>query len=180
MPGRRVSGHSYVTIDDGIGCVCGWRSGPATKRVGRAAYAEHLEQARSARVSVCRDCGEAKDAKLMSTAKPGLCKACSTARTRAWAAEHPDEWERHRRRSWLKQKYGITPEQYDERLAAQGGVCAICGDPPEDPRGYRMHVDHCHDTGAVRGILCGPCNRGLGNFGDDVDRLLAAVEYLRR
>lgn len=115
----------------------------------------------------------------MSTAKPGLCKSCSSARTRAWAEAHPEEWERHRRRSWLKRKYGITPEQYDDLLAAQGGVCAICGDPSEDSRGYRMHVDHCHDTGRVRGILCGPCNRGLGNFEDDVDRLLAAVAYLR-
>jgi hypothetical protein len=116
----------------------------------------------------------------MSVAKQGLCKSCSTARTRVWAAEHPEEWERHRRRSWLGRKYGITPEEYDERLAEQGGVCAICRRPPEDPRGYKMHVDHCHQSGDVRGILCGSCNRGLGNFGDDADRLLAAVEYLRR
>ncbi|WP_343907161.1 endonuclease VII domain-containing protein [Nocardioides aquiterrae] len=114
------------------------------------------------------------------SAKPGLCKSCSSARTRAWRDANPDEWERHRRRSYLKQKYGITPEQYDEILAAQGGVCAICGDPPADSRGYRMHVDHCHSTGRVRGILCGPCNRGLGNFADNPTRLLAAVDYLHR
>jgi hypothetical protein len=64
-------------------------------------------------------------------------------------------------------------------LAAQGGVCAICGAPPEDPRGYRMHIDHCHDTGRVRGILCGGCNRGMGNFGDDIARLQGAIRYLQ-
>lgn len=64
-------------------------------------------------------------------------------------------------------------------LAAQGGACAICQTPPEDPRGYRMHVDHCHSTGQVRGILCGPCNRGIGNLDDDPERCIAAAEYLR-
>lgn len=179
MPGRRVPGHAHTIDERGVHCTCGWSSDVATKRARRSAYAEHLDTARTERLSTCRDCKEVKDAKLMSTAKPGLCKQCSSARTRAWAQANPEEWERHRRRSWLKRKYGITPEEYDERLAAQGGVCAICGEPPEDPRGYRMHVDHDHATGAVRGILCGSCNRGLGNFGDDIDRLLAAVEYLR-
>jgi len=114
----------------------------------------------------------------MSRSKPSICKGCSTARTRAWAEAHPDEWERHRRRSWLKRKYGITPEEYDAILERQGGVCAICKAPPGDPRGYRMHVDHAHDDGRVRGILCGPCNQGLGRLGDDVERLRAAIEYL--
>lgn len=171
-----------ATFDEhGVRCICGWADPTArTKRTRRSSYAEHLEASRVARLGTCRDCQQPKDAKLMSKAKPGLCKACSTARTRAWAEANPTEWERHRRRSWLKRKYGITIEQYDEMLAAQGGVCPICGTPPADPRGYRMHIDHCHDTGRVRGILCGPCNQGIGNLGDDPDRLLAAVEYLRR
>lgn len=115
----------------------------------------------------------------MSRAKPSICKACSTARARAWAEANPDAWERHRRRSWLKQKYGITPERYDDILSTQGGVCAICKQPPDDPRGYRMHVDHDHATGRVRGILCGPCNQGIGRLGDSIERLRAAIEYLQ-
>lgn len=120
------------------------------------------------------------DLKRMSRHKPSLCKTCATARTKEWATQHPEEWERHRRRSWLKRKYGITPEDYDRILAAQGGVCAICRTPPPDPRGFRMHVDHDHESGRVRGILCGPCNQGIGNLGDDVERLRAAIKYLRR
>lgn len=86
------------------------------------------------------------------------------------------------RRSKLKHTYDITPEQYDEMLAAQGGVCAICKqpetlvDPKKGPR--RLAVDHNHTTGANRGLLCANCNNGLGRFDDSVERLLSAVAYL--
>lgn len=116
----------------------------------------------------------------MSTAKPGLCKSCSTARTQAWAAAHPNEWDRHRRRSHLKQKYGITPERYDELLAEQCAVCAICGGGEADARLYKLHVDHDHATGQVRGLLCGSCNTGIGLLKDDPIRLELALAYLRR
>ena len=175
MPGRRVPGHTL----SGTSCLCEWTTDEPTKRGIRAAYAEHLAEARASHVVTCRDCGRQRTPREMSRSKPSICKTCSTARTRAWAEANPDEWERHRRKSYLKQKYGITPERYDDMLAAQGGVCAVCGTPPEDPRGYRMHVDHCHDTGRVRGILCGSCNRGMGNFGDDIARLEAAIRYLQ-
>lgn len=78
--------------------------------------------------------------------------------------------------------YGITPDQYDAMLTGQGGRCAICGNPP-DPNGVRaasrLHVDHCHETGRVRGLLCSRCNQGLGYFRDDENLLLAAVRYLK-
>jgi hypothetical protein len=79
------------------------------------------------------------------------------------------------RRARLK-KYGLTPEQMAAMLAAQGEACAICesGDPGQ--RGWA--TDHDHATGAVRGILCGACNLGLGKFGDDPERLRRAAEYL--
>ena len=62
----------------------------------------------------------------------------------------------------LKRKFGISPEQYEEMLKAQRGGCAICGRVPE--AGKTFHVDHDHDTGAVRGLLCQPCNHALGLF----------------
>lgn len=64
-------------------------------------------------------------------------------------------------------------------LVRQGGVCAICGGPP-DGRWKRFHVDHCHKTGRVRGLLCRKCNNGLGNFGDSVETMRKAIAYLRR
>lgn len=74
--------------------------------------------------------------------------------------------------------YGVSLEQYEAMMAAQGGVCAICGTSDWPGKDNRPHVDHCHETGKVRGILCGPCNNGLGNFGDDPARLRAAAAYL--
>jgi Recombination endonuclease VII len=83
----------------------------------------------------------------------------------------------------LKSKYNLTTEQHDEMLAAQNGLCALCGNPP-DPNGVRaasrLHVDHDHLTGAVRALLCNVCNQGLGHFRDDPDLLIAAAEYIKR
>ncbi|MFJ5620616.1 endonuclease VII domain-containing protein [Micromonospora sp. NPDC093243] len=67
----------------------------------------------------------------------------------------------------------IGQREFDELLAGQGGVCAVCGDP--DPE----HVDHDHRTGWVRGILCFNCNGGLGQFRDSPTRLARAITYLR-
>jgi len=114
----------------------------------------------------------------MSKGSPHLCKPCRNLTTQEWAAAHPSEWENHKRKSMLKRKYGITPEDFDAMLAAQGGVCAVCGTSGIDSRGFRPHIDHCHRSGRVRGILCGPCNRGLGSFRDSPEVLRGALAYL--
>lgn len=80
------------------------------------------------------------------------------------------------RKSHLKRTYGISVEAYDEMLAAQGGVCAICGRRPRDD--ISLHVDHCHITGRLRGLLCFRCNNGVGDFGHDPTLLMAALGYL--
>lgn len=72
--------------------------------------------------------------------------------------------------------YGISRTQYDELLTAQHGTCAACGQVPANQRGF--HVDHDHETGAVRGLLCMGCNVALGHLGDSVDRILALLLYL--
>lgn len=77
----------------------------------------------------------------------------------------------------LASRYGMTLDEYREREDSQGGRCAICGDEPE---GGRLHVDHNHTTGAVRDLLCRPCNHALGNAKDDPDRLQAMIAYLQR
>lgn len=83
----------------------------------------------------------------------------------------------YQRNVTLKRKYGITVEQYEEILQYQKGVCAICGKPPKEGHA-RLSVDHCHKTGLLRGLLCWLCNRLLGSFRDDKDRLKSAIEYL--
>lgn len=73
---------------------------------------------------------------------------------------------------------GISADEFDALLAAQGGGCAICGAVPERVAG--LHLDHCHETGAIRGICCSRCNHGLGLFRDDPELLEAAARYLRQ
>lgn len=75
----------------------------------------------------------------------------------------------------LLRTYAISIEQYEEMLAAQDDRCAICRKAP--PEGRRLAVDHDHDTGRVRGLLCTACNAALGSF-PSADVLLAALSYL--
>jgi hypothetical protein len=100
---------------------------------------------------------------------------------RKWRAANRDKV----RAAKLRTQYGLDQASFDSIFAAQGHGCAICG--RAEPRSTNWHVDHdhacCPPKGScgkcVRGILCGPCNRGLGYFGDDESRLVAAAEYLR-
>ncbi len=80
------------------------------------------------------------------------------------------------RASHLKRKFGLTLEQYDAMLEAQGGGCFICGRPPRED--ISLHVDHDHSTGKVRGILCFRCNNALADFQEDTALLHKAVAYL--
>ena len=75
-------------------------------------------------------------------------------------------------RARLKREYNITPEIFQEMYEEQDGCCKIC------KRERRLVIDHCHDTGVVRGLLCHKCNSALGAFGDDVSGLMRAVNYL--
>ena len=78
----------------------------------------------------------------------------------------------------LKRNYGITLVEYDEMLAAQQIKCAICKKDQSD--GGHLCIDHCHETGKIRGLLCHSCNRGLGFFKDQTAILEAAIAYLER
>lgn len=78
----------------------------------------------------------------------------------------------------LQKLYGITAQRYRELLDQQGGCCAICKATAVGGNGKRWHVDHCHKTGAIRGLLCQRCNMGLGYFRDDPALLAQAIKYL--
>lgn len=99
-----------------------------------------------------------------------------------WRDDNPDRV----LHAHLMRTFGISLEQYNEMLELQDGVCAICGDAPdvrdEDRRSQgvasRLVVDHCHQTGRVRGLLCAACNKGIGLLQDSVTVVRAALEYL--
>ena len=98
------------------------------------------------------------------------CKPCHNARGK----ESKERLFGGSRHYHLMRRYGIGAAEVDAMVEAQGGLCAICRENPAE------HVDHCHETGAVRGILCFNCNGGLGQFRDRVDILLKAIRYLER
>jgi len=78
----------------------------------------------------------------------------------------------------LRKKYGITIVQYEEMLSSQHGLCAICEKPPAE--GKLLHVDHCHKTNVVRGLLCNQCNWYLGKIDNDDDLIGRLLDYLKR
>ena len=90
-------------------------------------------------------------------------------------------WEENQRGRY--RRYGLTEQSYLALLVSQGNTCAICTVPLKahnelGDRKFNTHIDHCHSTGKVRGILCSGCNLGIGHFKDDISKLRAAIAYL--
>ena len=102
---------------------------------------------------------------------------------RAWNAKQKvlDEkkYREKLRNHRLNHRHGITQEDYDDILARQGGHCALCNGTPAQERHGCLHVDHCHETGRVRGLLCEQHNMALGKLGDTEDALMKVLDYLR-
>lgn len=147
----------------------------------------------------CRLCGEEKELSEFPKGRH-QCRECFNAKQRAryqarilteegrakvqeWRSNYAERvgreaqlayWREHN----LKSKYGMSHNDYLDMLALQEGKCAICG--AEDPKrngDKHLHVDHCHKTGKVRGLLCNACNRGLGYLGEA--NIEAALQYLK-
>lgn len=85
----------------------------------------------------------------------------------------PSDWEYN-----LYKHYRMPAGRYQEMLDEQGGLCAICRE--KCATGRRLAVDHDHDTGKIRGLLCLNCNHGIGKLGDDPKRIRAAADYLAK
>jgi hypothetical protein len=136
---------------------------------------------------LCIDCNAAP-----KTAGRSVCKACNYQRVKAWRRANPDKFAAQvarekakltpetRRRRLLAKRYGMTPERYAEMLAAQRGICAGCGAAAENNVYGVLAVDHDHQTGAIRGLLCNPCNTVLGLVRERAATLLALVDYLAK
>lgn len=95
------------------------------------------------------------------------------AETKEWQQKNPAK-----RKAQRLRKFGLTLAEFESMLALQGGGCAICGHADRSIPNFFPVVDHCHKTGAVRGLLCMNCNMGLGKFADNPQRLSAASAYL--
>ncbi|MGW7549049.1 endonuclease VII domain-containing protein [Streptomyces sp. NPDC054770] len=95
--------------------------------------------------------------KTSSDGWASYCRACRAERNRV---------------SYFKRKYGLTEAERDALIASQRGVCCICLSAPA------AHVDHCHETGRVRGVLCFSCNAALGQFKDQPEVIRRAAAYV--
>ena len=100
-------------------------------------------------------------------------------RTKRWQAANMDKVRAYRQKKNLLRsamRAGIERDDFYGLVEAQDGCCAICGEPCRS--GRRLAIDHDHQTGKFRALLCGRCNAGLGSFKDDIARLARAIAYL--
>jgi hypothetical protein len=148
-------------------------------RMGRK-WTEEQRKARSimfATDPLCPRCGEREPTAFYTHKKNGRrsnahCAKCHKQQCR----------NKYNAKSMLQKRadkavsYGLTPQQYIDMYEKQCGKCAICNEIPKTQRG--LHVDHCHETGVVRGLLCHGCNVGIGNFLHSTELMNKAVKYL--
>lgn len=110
------------------------------------------------------------------------CKNCCKKRRKKqydkFKIESPELYKTKTRESHLQQEYGINSVDYNILFTNQLGRCRICN-VHQDELKKPLFVDHCHTTNKIRGLLCDPCNRGLGCFKDTIELFLNAIKYLR-
>lgn len=106
------------------------------------------------------------------------CKPCVLAQSKEFY-KTPQGRKSKLEHAWKSRGFNFTVEQYDELMAKQDKVCAICG-VEKNRNGSALCVDHNHKTGQIRGLLCHFCNTALGKFGDDIKMLQKAIQYLEK
>jgi hypothetical protein len=142
-------------------------------------------------MKLCGNCGETKPFTEFSkrtrktmVSYQSQCKSCNSqyrrdnrehgnAYRRGYVARLSEKHKLQKRYSHVLRTYNLSKEAYDAMLQEQNGLCKICCTAPA------VVVDHCHRTGTVRGLLCTPCNSGLGMFRDDYQIVHKAAEYLQ-
>jgi hypothetical protein len=141
---------------------------------------EYFEQLRTKRkaAGLCLACGK----------HPYPCEPCRKRNRELIKKKRDGIPLPERQKSWktnrdyfLKHKFGINEQIYNEMLARQNNGCAICKKTTSgDKRTKHLAVDHCHKTGVVRGLLCAACNKGIGLFKDSQQNLTNAIAYLQK
>jgi hypothetical protein len=126
---------------------------------------------------VCTKCRVDKPLEEFYVAKKGRlgrfahCKVCHSQ----YRTNNLERCKVRDRSAHLRRTYGLDAQGFDSLLASQSGGCGICGKLKA-----KMCVDHCHQTGTIRGILCGACNTAIGNLGDNVEGVTRALYYLQK
>jgi hypothetical protein len=143
-----------------------------------------------------RRCQKCKDLKLLNEffvrnkerkLKSTYCKTCFQQINNEYKKNNPitkkeiskREYQKNKRNylnSNYKRKYGISHDEYDEIVKKQEGVCYICNLKPKT----KLFIDHCHSTGKIRDLLCGNCNRLIGESKENIQVLLNAIKYLQK
>lgn len=130
-------------------------------------------------LKTCKVCGVEKNISDFYTGRRD-CKDCKNAAARKKYIDDPQTTQRNliRMRERAKERrYGITQEQFEQMLIDQNNKCNICS---IEFKGTKYtHIDHCHDTNRVRGLLCNDCNLALGQFNDNTDIMDNAIKYLQ-
>jgi hypothetical protein len=153
---------------------------------------------------LCKKCGCTKPLSAFGSDKrrkygvTTACKACRNPQSKKWRDLNPERVKeinaknrdmrreyyqsparkRRYRNTDLIRRFGISHDDYEVILNSQGGVCAICKKVRTDKGKQHMVIDHSHENGHIRGVLCSQCNKALGCFCDDVNILKSAIEYL--
>jgi hypothetical protein len=170
----------------------------AAAEASRRWRANHPEQAKQVEREAYhrRQAKEGKESKERRLLTPDERRERNRRKVSAWQKANPEkvrvqrcgQYARHREERLAKnrlrqlKRYGLTLEQF----AAFGERCGICSAASsgrfsaKTGREYPMHIDHCHDTQRVGGLLCSRCNIGLGYFAHDITRMEQAIDYLKR
>jgi hypothetical protein len=143
---------------------------------------------------LCGKCGEPRNYVIKSGKRAGkmhtYCCKCLSAQVCDWGRRNPER-RRERQRQYLRdnphrklryemRRYGVDENWYLEKLAEQKGVCAICQrDEMQRTRKSRLSVDHCHKTGALRGLLCNTCNMRIAGL-ESSNWFSNALAYLKQ
>jgi hypothetical protein len=129
-------------------------------------------------LKTCKVCGVEKNISDFYTGRKD-CKDCKNIAARKRWKENIEASDRYKKRSRERAKerrYGITQEQFDQMLLDQNNKCKICDIEFKNTKD--THIDHCHNTNYVRGLLCNGCNMALGQFYDNVELMNNAIKYL--
>jgi hypothetical protein len=127
----------------------------------------------------CYACGETKPVSEFYRSNKVYyqkeCKTCNRERKYKW--HQTEQGKRSSANTKLKARFGITIDEYEAMYEQQGGKCLCCGDT-ESYLGHRLAVDHCHETGKIRGLLCKSCNVGLGNLKENKQFISNLLKYV--